>query len=181
MRIFAKKQKLEALKSQKGFTLIEVLFALVLIGVAVAMMVGYYGNKFYASSADATAVRIGDDMRATKDAVNLYKIKESAIALAYSSLVNRGYLSNIPTKPNTSFSNYSYSTTSIAYKNSGTDTAVFIDNIPHDVCKSVNATFGNSTAVPTAVDTTKGLQCWGPSGSVVANNRVVLPIFVPTP
>ena len=175
-----KKQKVSGLRNQKGFTLVEMLIVLVLIGLAVALMVGIFGNPFANASIDSTATRVIDDLRSIEGAAQSYKAKEAATPADLNALVTKGYLKLVPTAPapipNTN--SYTWTTTGVtAFGGTGTDTVVTLGGINLDICTAINkAAYGAaaSAAIPTSVDGTKNIQCYGSADPYTA----VIPVFV---
>ncbi|MFA6823018.1 MAG: prepilin-type N-terminal cleavage/methylation domain-containing protein [Geobacter sp.] len=184
MRANIKMGRKAKMQNQKGFTLVEMLIVLVLIGLAVAMMVGIFGNPFATASIDSTATRVIDDLRSIEGAAQSYKVKEAATPTALSgaatALVEKGYLKVVPIAPapiaNTN--TYTWTTTGVtAFGSTGADTVVTLGGINDDICKAINkAAYGAvaDAAIPTAVSGTKNIQCYGTGGT----NTAIVPVFV---
>ncbi len=171
------------MQNQKGFTLVEMLIVLVLIGLAIAMMVGIFGNPFATASVDSTANRVIDDLRSIEGAAQSYKAKEAAtptgISGAATCLVEKGYLKVNPTAPAPipNSNPYTWTTTGVtAFGGSGTDTVVTLGGINLDICKAINkAAWGDTTGtIPASISGTKNIQCYGSSDPYTA----VIPVFV---
>ena len=176
-----KKQKASGLRNQKGFTLVEMLIVLVLIGLAVALMVGIFGNPFANASVDSAAARVIDDLRSIEGAAQSYKAKEAATPTGISGtatcLVEKGYLKVSPTAPSPISNAYNWTTTGVtAFGSTGTDTVVTLAGINTDICKAINkAAYGDTTGtIPASVSGTKNIQCYGSADPYTA----VIPVFV---
>jgi len=177
MRNILKQRKTTVLQNQKGFTLVEMLIVLVLIGLAVALMVGIFGNPFANASIDSTATRVIDDLRSIEGAAQSYKAKEAATPADLAALVTKGYLKLTPTAPapipNTN--SYAWTTSGVtAFGGAGNDTVVTLGGINDDICKAINKAAYGTAAVPTSVDGSKNIQCYGSNNS----NTALIPVFV---
>lgn len=169
------------MQNQKGFTLVEMLIVLVLIGLAVSLMVGIFGNPFATASIDSTATRVIDDLRSIEGAAQSYKAKEAATPADLNALVTKGYLKLVPTAPAPIPDSNKYAWATTGYTAFGTptaaDTVVTLGGITDDICKAINkAAYGAAAdaAIPTAVDGAKNIQCFT-SGS---SNTALIPVFV---
>jgi prepilin-type N-terminal cleavage/methylation domain-containing protein len=179
-----KSVKKAGMQNQKGFTLVEMLIVLVLIGLAIALMVGIFGNPFATASIDSTASRVIDDLRSIEGAAQSYKAKEAAtptgISGAATCLVEKGYLKVKPTAPAPIPNTNEYTWTTSGVTDFGgtaaADTIVTLGGINDDICKAINkAAYGDTTGIiPPAVSNTKNIQCYRTGGS----NTALVPIFV---
>lgn len=171
------------MQNQKGFTLVEMLIVLVLIGLAIALMVGIFGNPFATASVDSAANRVIDDLRSIEGAAQSYKVKEAAtptgISGAATCLVEKGYLKVNPTAPAPIPNTNTYTWETSGYTAFGTtspDTVVTLGGINDDICKAINkAAWGDTTGtIPVSISGTKNIQCYGTGGT----NTAVIPVFV---
>lgn len=175
MRNILKQRKTTVLKNQKGFTLVEMLIVLVLIGLAVAMMVGIFGSPFANASIDSTATRVIDDLRSIEAAAQADKTQKASTPADLAALVTDGYLKITPTAPPV-LPNSTYTMATGTYKGA-TDTIATLDKVNDDICKAINkAAYGATAnaAIPAAVDSGKNIQCYGPG----TNNIALIPVFV---
>ena len=86
--------------SQKGFTLVELLVVIVIIGVLAAIAV----PKFTGTTERANGGKIASDLRAIDTAIQLYAVKNSgAIPTAIADIVTAGYLTVEPKPPSGKF------------------------------------------------------------------------------
>ena len=191
MRNILKQRKATVLQNQKGFTLVEMLIVLVLIGLAVSMMVGIFGNPFANASIDSAATRVIDDLRSIEGAAQAYKVKEGTTPTKIisatptdSTLVSKGYLKLAPTPPSpiTSGTNYAWDTTGVTAFGASNTTAdtvatlLLAGDASSDICKAINKAANGTDALPTSAtpDPAKNIQCVGTSAPYTA----IIPIFV---
>jgi len=171
-------------RNQKGFTLIEVLIVIILLGIIITFMFKYGGNIFSNASTQSSASKIVDDFRVIDDAASRYQMDKAANATALSgaattltvAVTSSGtpYLSSIPTPPSSGVTTgSSYTWDNATYTNTwGTaaaDTVIALTTITStEVCSEINRQFagGASGAVPPAAvqGTPKDIQCFGPVG-----------------
>lgn len=193
MRVFTENKKQVALKNQKGFSLLEVMVALLLIGVAVAVMVGTIGKTATTqASTNAAAAQIIADLTAIDTAVQAFKADLPdpgagwVTASIDAELVAKGYLKQSP--PTLYPSALYLMDDAFEYDGGVTpanDTiAVLADaipataaTIPDDVCQAINTkAYGAAVgaAIPAAIDPLKNIQCYGAGG----DNTAAVPVII---
>jgi len=180
-------KKLGILKKQSGFTLIELMLALIVLGLIIAGLVNYFSNPIKDASVVQAATKIADDMRSIDEAASKY-LTDKATEVSgtdFSQLTSNGYLKMIPVPPsqakNEGFGDtyaYAYDTTTYTSWGGVTpDKVAVLDGINVDVCKKINEKFagaGESDAPPASAVGTKDIQCFGTD----APYTVIKPIFV---
>jgi prepilin-type N-terminal cleavage/methylation domain-containing protein len=169
-----KKNAATRMQNQKGFTLVEMLIVLVLIGLAVALMVGIFGNPFSNASIDSAATRVIDDLRSIEGAAQAYKVKEAATPADIAALVTKGYLKTTPVPPS-ALSGSTYTMALGTYKTSGEDMIATLDKVKDDICKAINKASYGTEEILSGVAATKNIQCYG---TVADQNTALIPVFV---
>ena len=159
--------------SEAGFTMVEMLIVIALIGLIVAFLFSKLGNSFNGAAQSQAATQIADDMRSVTDAAQRYSMEKATNAVSFANLgtaSNSGgpYLSMIPNSPSTIGAPV-YALDVATYTTGGTAAAdtvvkVAIPAANTAVCQAINyqyAGLGIAAAVPGAVDVTKDMQCFG--------------------
>lgn len=183
MRKILKQRKTTVLQNQKGFTLVEMLIVLVLIGLAVAMMVGIFGSPFTQASIDSAATRVIDDLRAIEAAAQASRSQRAATPADLAALVTQGYLKLTPLAPAPITGAYSLNTNVTAFGASTTaaDTVATLTLSGDDtgeICRAINRAAYKAAAnadIPTDVLATRNIQCFG---AAVADKTALIPVFV---
>lgn len=169
----------------KGFTLVEMLIILLIIGVVVAVLVGIMGNPAATATVDGTVAKMGDDMRSIKDAMDLYTTKGNTptvddATFAFSDLMAKGIATQMPVPSSNAGTGTAYTLDKATYTawGSGTaDIAIVLTGVKDTICIAFNKKFAGSTdtTVPPAFVGTIGAQCFGPGGDA---NTTVWPAVV---
>ena len=101
-QIFQKfKTKKSALRNKKGFTLVEMLVMLAVVGLIAGVLFGVMGNVFGDSSIKAAAVQVADGVRQINDAAQNHQAQRAAkpAGADWASLVSTGMLTALPPTP----------------------------------------------------------------------------------
>lgn len=154
------------LGNKKGFTLVEMLVMLAVIGLIAGILFGVMGNVFGDSSVKAAAVQTSDGLRQLNDAAQNYQAQKAAKAADWDTLVTAGMLTTLPPSPSTVGSPaWGYDSTTVAGKVFAT---LAIPTANAAVCQKINelyAGMGATDAVPATRSTspldTKDLKCFG--------------------
>lgn len=160
------KKQSSPLRNSKGFTLLELLVALVIAGLLIAVGATAYNNIIGDSSPRAAALGVAKDME------EIFKMSHKSMAdkttepADLSTLTSNGYLTAIPTPPaEASSAAYAWDTTTYTgWATGSADTVVKLTGVSLGACQKLNELFaGAATGAtpPVAVDTTKKLQCFG--------------------
>lgn len=174
-------RKISQTKGQDGFTLIELIIVITLVGLVVASLVGIFGNPLKASTIDNSASQIGDHLRSIADGGDYYYTKTTTEATTMSNLTSgaNATLKTTPVAP-TSAKDADYAgtfayvldtTTYTAWNTTAADTTAVLAGLTDDVCKKINEKYAGlaaDAAIPTAVDATKDMQCWKAAAATYA-------------
>lgn len=178
------------LQPQAGFTLVEVLVVLVLLGVIISLAISRLSAPLTEATIKKSTFQIAQDMQTISDAGQYYITDKNAVLTAdaggtWKTEIRTGMLTSIPNPPSDAKAagfagTYGYDLNAATYNGYGstttTDTVIFVDGLADEVCKKINETYAGTTvgsAIPAAIDYTKDLQCFASGG----NNRVTKPIF----
>lgn len=87
----------KSVKSQKGFTLIELMIVVLIIGVIAGIAV----PRYFQSTQDARGAKIAADLRTIDSAIVLYQVRNGGIAATEANIVaaDTGTLATWPTPP----------------------------------------------------------------------------------
>ena len=160
--------------SEAGFTMVEMLIVIALIGLIVAFLFSKLGNSFNGAAQNQAATQIADDMRSINDAAQRYSMEKAANAASFLNLAgasNSGgpYLSMTPVSPSTIGSpayTWDGATYTATWGTAAADAVVKIA-IPAaniGVCQAINSQYTGAAvgaAVPAAVNTALDMQCFG--------------------
>ena len=84
------------MRSQKGFTLVEILIVVVILGILAAIVI----PQFTSASTEAKQSSLRSDLQTIRSQIELYKIKNSDTPPAsLATLVTAGYLQAVPVNP----------------------------------------------------------------------------------
>lgn len=153
---------------KKGFTLIEMLIAIVVIGMIIGILIGLMGNPLKEATIGRTAAKIGDDLRALGDAADHYYMNNvaSTVAITTDFVGADGALKTFPAAPTSAGEEASYaylaSTITSVWGGAAVDTVAYLPKVSDDVCQKVNelyAGMAKGAAIPTALDADLDIQC----------------------
>jgi len=158
---------------EAGFTMVEMLIVIALIGLIIAFLFSKLGNSFTSAATSQAATQIADDMRSINDATQKYSIEKASNATGFADLAtasNGGgpFLAMTPVSPSTIGSPaYTWDSATNVWGTVMADTSVKI-TIPAaniGVCQAINFQFAGAasagTAVPGAVNAALDFQCFG--------------------
>lgn len=171
--------------NQKGFTLVELMVGLMVVGLIAALLVGIFGNPLKTASTSKAATQIEDQTRSVLDGANMFYTQKTQEIVSLNDLVdstkmNPTALTAIPSPPIAASATgtaltYTLDTANATYKGWGdptkNDTVVHADGITADVCLKIDQDQGvlgpnNTTSdIPAALDTTKQILCWSNGGT----------------
>lgn len=177
-------------KRSKGFTLVELLICLAVMGLLVALFGPRLVNASKGSSVNQAAVKIYDDMRVINDAADNYFNDKTAeaddivadlVQATPDNYIKAEIDPPAQAKESTFAGTYEYAldnSTYNAWKNAANnDTVLVLAGVTQEVCQKVNekyAGYAEGAAIPAAVVATKDLHCFGGGPSYT----VVKPIYV---
>jgi prepilin-type N-terminal cleavage/methylation domain-containing protein len=186
-------KKTNVLNNNKGFTMIEMLVVIILIGFVVSFLFNYAGNAFSNASSQQAASKIADDMRTISEAASRFTMEKATQATGFGTgatqlsavSVQSGspFLSSLPNPPTsgtTSGIAYTWGTTDTAFGGTGNDAVVSLTGIASkEVCQQINSQFagaasGSATAIPAAITYTQDIQCYGAAGAYIAAKPIYI-------
>lgn len=91
------RQRLPIRKGERGFTLVELMIVMLIIGVLAAVAV----PSFIASIRNAREAALKEDLHVMRDAIDSYTMDKNAAPQSLDDLVQSGYLKQIPIDPMT--------------------------------------------------------------------------------
>lgn len=173
-------KKNNLLRNNAGFTMIEMLVVIILIGIVISMTIKYVGGGFSNASIQQGAITFGDDSRGIYEIAQRYRLDKAADATGLSGSATtltvavdssgKPFMTVIPVAPTTGVSG-TYTWDSSTYTNTwGTaspDSVIKLAVTSTAVCSQINQQFAGAaanTTPPTSVDGTKDVQCFGPAG-----------------
>jgi len=154
-------------KDQKGFTMVEMLVVLVLVGLVVTFLFSVLGSSFSNASIQQSATKIADDMRSINDASQKYTLTNATQAPSLASLTAGGVMTTVPVPPATggvtayTWDNATYTAT---WGTAAADTVIKTTTTSINVCEMVNQLFAGAaagTTPPAAVNGALDIQCFG--------------------
>lgn len=173
--------KFKTLRNRKGFTLVEMLVILMIIGVIVAVLVGIMGNPVTEATKDGAVAKTGDDMRALKDAIDLHMVRGNAEPTAFSELLTAGIITQILVPSKNAGSGTAYTLDKVNYTAWGTnaaDVAIVLAGVKDTICDAFNVKYAGIAAgtTPAAISGAIGSQCIAGEGP--GNRTIVWPAIV---
>jgi prepilin-type N-terminal cleavage/methylation domain-containing protein len=160
---------MEKLSKKDGFTLIELIIVITLVGIVVASLVGIFGNPLREASVDSAASQIGDHMRSISDGADYYYSKTTTEATTMSDLTSgaNATLKTSPVAPlyakSSSYTGtYEYVLDTMSYTEwvtTAADTVVVLDGLTDAVCTKINEKFTGQATIYMAVQADKDIQC----------------------
>jgi len=172
--------RLPAKRDQRGFTLMELLIGILILGLLIAAASTAYNKLIGDSSPRTAAEAIGKDMQEIFTTAQTSYAKNSAEITALTDLTNSGALITLPAPPTqavTATTPYVYDTsTYTGWGSTAADSVVSLTNVTKDTCSKIQEVFDGGVAgadPPASIDYTKQFQCFG-TGPYTA----IQPIYV---
>lgn len=81
-------------KTRKGFTLVEILIVVVILGILAAIVIPQFSN----ASEEAKTSSLASNLQSLRSQIELYKIKEGAYPATLQALEDDGYMRDVPAK-----------------------------------------------------------------------------------
>lgn len=181
------------LKSQSGYSLLEVLAALAIAGMLIAGGVAVIGPIMQDATLESNADKIVTGINEIYKASSVYLSRTGSLLTNDAGeswkvqLRQKGVLTSIPQLQGSLGMDSSYNGTyafkmnSVSFNGWGnpgvTDTAVQLDGVSDAICLFINQKFSNmvlTSTIPNAIDYTIDLQCFK-NGAV---NTVVRPLYL---
>lgn len=165
------------ISNNRGFTLIEMIIVIVLVGGLMAILVPKIVNQFQTSATQNARNEIIDMMRSIDDGAQLNLTKYTTEISTLAQLVSTGILRTDPVPPpEAQDSNYTgtyayqidTSSFTTQFGTAAPDTVALLTGVTYDVCVSINEKFGltsGGAAPPTTVSAGKDPQCFGTGGT----------------
>lgn len=152
------------LNNRKGFTLVEMLIMLGVIGLIAGLMFSVMGNTFSESATKADAIKIADGARQITDGSQNYQAQKGSKA-TLATVVSSGMLTALPQVPTAVGTAWAFDATTWTPK---TVLTLSIPDAAVTTCQKINELYAGAAegaAVPAAIDTAKDLQCSGAAGA----------------
>ena len=83
------------MKDAKGFTLVEILIVVVILGVLAAIVIPQFGD----ANDEARETALLGNLRIMRQQIELYELREGSFPDALQDLVDDGYMQSIPDEP----------------------------------------------------------------------------------
>ncbi|WP_243374647.1 prepilin-type N-terminal cleavage/methylation domain-containing protein [Geotalea sp. SG265] len=159
------------IKNQKGFTLVEMLVMLLILGLVVVILVSVFADPFKTASSQSNVTRVVDQISQLSNAADSYYTweKRPYSDADFSGLTNKGYLKGVPKAPENIFDGdsqpYVIDRTTYSFP------AVVLSPVKGDFCLALDkkaAALAENSAVgdiPAAVNSGKNVQCISDGGS----------------
>ena len=162
-------------RNNKGFTLVEMLVMLGVVGLIAGILFGVMGNVFGDSSVKAAAVQSADGARQINDGMQNYQAQKSAKA-DLATVVSSGMLTALPTVPTALGTSWTLDTTTFTPK---TILTLSVPDAQIAVCQKINemyAGLAEGAAVPATwgagTVAGKDLACTGAAGAYKLHKQV---------
>jgi prepilin-type N-terminal cleavage/methylation domain-containing protein len=158
-----------SLKDNRGFTLVEVLVMLAVIGLITGVLFGVMGNVFGDSSTKAAAIQISDGIRQISDGAQNYQAQKSMQAANPGTLITAGLLNSMPPVPSAVGTTWAAAWGTDASRSGKKLMTLSVTN--DAVCQKVNELFAGLAAGATIVALNdvslagKDLVCAGATGA----------------
>ena len=158
-------------RNKKGFTLVEMLIMLAVVGVIAGILFGVVGNTYSDSATKGNAIQVADGLRQISEGMQNYQAQNTTKA-TLTTVVSGGFITTLPVVPAVIGNAWTLDSTTAA---PATLLTLTIPDAQVDVCKKINEMYAGATsgAAPAATpSTSKDLQCAGAAGAYIAQKIV---------
>jgi prepilin-type N-terminal cleavage/methylation domain-containing protein len=172
------------LKKEGGFTLIELIVVITLIGIVVAALVGILGNPLRDASVDGATSKIADHLRSISGGADHFFSRTTVEVTTMAELTTgaNATLRMSPVPPpfarsaaRTGAYGYSLDTTTYTqWRTPATDTVAVLAGLTDAVCRRLNEQFAGNATIFTAVQPDRDIQCIRPTGATYATALKVI-------
>lgn len=162
---------MKSFRNNRGFTLIEVIIVIILLGVLMIVFGKKIGNLFTSNNTKGVAYNVIDDLRSIDDAAQGYTSSTTTEAATLAILTTSGNLNNTPVPQEAGMvtppGSYTLDTTTYTTlgPTAAADTVVYLDGVTQQVCSEINKKALGTTTISTTLNTTAPLQCMDNSGT----------------
>jgi prepilin-type N-terminal cleavage/methylation domain-containing protein len=167
-----------------GFTLVELLVVITIIGIVVATLIGIFGNPLQDASTRNAGSQVGNHLRSINDGANYFFARTTVRATTMADLTTgaNATLTTPPVPP--SFARvqghagtYAYVINTTAYtqwRTAAADTVAVLEGLTDDVCRMFNEMYAGSATIFTAVQADRSMQCIKPAAATFATALKVI-------
>lgn len=177
--------------NELGFTIIELLIVVAVIGVIIGLMIGPLKNLLSGSNQKTSAAQIADHMRSIDDGAQLVLSDTTTEIAALTDLATGATapLKALPSPPSNSAMPgvaanpfvYIWDTTNFTgWGTAAADSMLTLPGVTQLVCQAYNEKYGGyatAAAIPAAVITTKNTHCFG-AGTVGNPYTIIIPVYI---
>lgn len=171
-------------RKEGGFTLVELLVVITIIGVVVATLIGIFGNPIQSASVRNAASQVGNHLRSITDGANYFFVRTTTRATTMTQLTTgvNATLTTPPVPPSYARTPghtgvYAYTLNTTAYtqwRTAAADTVAVLEGLTDDTCTMINEMYAGSATIFTAVQANRSIQCIRPAGAAFATALAVV-------
>jgi prepilin-type N-terminal cleavage/methylation domain-containing protein len=154
----------KTLSCKKGFTLIEVMCVLILLGVVAAVAYGKFSSPIASQQQGAGATIAGRDLTDIVNGIQAYELANAGQAPATIAALSPTYLTTVPPAPTQVPGSAAYALGTVASR-----TAVTSATTDVNICEAINTQYAGIAAgtAPVAAVGTLDIQCSGTTSPYV--------------
>jgi prepilin-type N-terminal cleavage/methylation domain-containing protein len=177
------KAKKYCARKESGFTLLEILVVITVIGIVIATLIGIFGNPLADATTRNAASQVSNHLRSISDGANYFFVRTTTRATTMAQLTTgaAATLTSPPVPPPHARSTahtgtYAYAlntTTYTQWRTTAPDTVVVLEGLTDESCRTFNEMYAGSATIFTAVQANRNIQCIRPAGAAFATALMV--------